>query len=191
MGLEKFIRKKPIPKNKLNIEIQLPTNSIPTMNKLDHLEQLTIHELREFAHRYNLFCPSTPNKQNIIHWIKIEGKHPSNIHIDTDIQMICEKPDSYNENVWNYIVDKSRKNKQWGLDHINQFGKSNCKMTNDMIIEYLEKSVYELAKKHYEYFDMRSHAMGELGYPIDPESNKKWEELTTGQKHISKGLLDF
>lgn len=101
-------------------------------------------------------------------------------------------PKNYIQSVYDYCLDKAKKNKLWAEQKNKELnGKewsSASEMSQDMLKEYTEKSVEEIAIDHYKYFQMRSHAMGtSFGsiVPIDREAFNKWKELT-GKEPVTK-----
>jgi len=165
----------------------------PTKAELHTIDTMSIKQLKGFAEQYQVWLPSrTKTKPDIINSIKKSTKHPTNIEIDKKIEVECPLPNSYNEKVWEYVVKEAKDDKQWAVDNLAMFNEEHpLDETNKLIIGRLERSVCEMAKEHYDYFNMRSHAVSEHGYPIDKPAQHRWEEITTGKKYHPKGLLDF
>jgi hypothetical protein len=169
------------------------SKKIPTKDNIHNLSKMTIKELRKFGTEFEIYIPNyAKKKEDILKNVIEHSKYPSNIDIDNRLNLDCEIPDHYNKKVWNVKIKEAKKEKKWALQNIDKFDiQYYDNITNKMIIERLEKSVCEIAKKNYDYFDMRAHAKGELGTLIDPSDAHKWEEIVTGKKYQSKGLLDF
>ena len=89
----------------------------------------------------------------------------------------------YYENLWNHLLDKAKKDKEWAeekkddKDWINMA----CGVSKEMLKNRLESTAEELALYSYKYLYFRAHATGEAWgspMPIDQPAKEQWEELT-------------
>jgi hypothetical protein len=108
------------------------------------------------------------------------------VNIDRRVGEFCPLPSGYNEKVWKWKVSEARGDKLWALNKKDDDAWWNMAsgMSREMLIDRLEQSVCEIAKKSYDYFHHRAHLKKKssiYGWGsgwIDPEWHDKWEDIT-------------
>lgn len=103
-----------------------------------------------------------------------------------------EMPEGYHPKVWQHSMKTANDNKKWAENKNKELGGKEwaeaSEVSKNMLKEYSTKSVHDMAKHHYDYFKMRSHAMsgGYNDRPIDPSAHSKWTELTGKEPETKK-----
>jgi hypothetical protein len=153
---------------------------------LRKIKGVSSEESREFSNKYlhsEKGRKTTPLEASGRFWADVTGnkydfKEPKKEKTWEDLPA----PKGYNKEVWNYSKKEAEKNKQWAKNKKEELkGKEweASQASKNMLKEYLEKPIEQLTKEYYDYFKMRSHAYSKnSGYPIAPDWNKKWKEIT-------------
>ncbi len=96
-----------------------------------------------------------------------------------------------NEKVYHAMLQEAKKDKKWAekTKKDKKWLKSASDMSKEMLNEFLDKSVEELADNSYKYLRYRSHAMsGGVGsFHIDKPAKEKWEKLSGETIEFKKG----
>lgn len=89
------------------------------------------------------------------------------------------RPKGYSVKVWEFIVSEAILNKEWAHRTIrDQAWIANASDASiEMLGEYLYKSVLQLSKESYEYFQHRAFGETYIG-PLDPSTRRRWEAIT-------------
>ena len=89
-----------------------------------------------------------------------------------------------NEKVYQAMIDEAKEDKKWAEKKVKEVGREwkwASEVSKEMLNEYLDKSVEQIAKEHYNYLFLRAHSTGKvygMEQPIDKPAKEKWEKLS-------------
>lgn len=91
--------------------------------------------------------------------------------------------DKATKNHIKYYINKAIERKKWAMSlDLDYVQKNSCELTNDMVNDYLNKSIHILARQALDYARLRAFLglSGGKTYPWDKPAYNLWNDLKKG-----------